>query len=431
MNKKIPNEFQIQLFGEPFSVSPVLSKMRARIFYKYENRNGAYITDEFADKLLKTIAYTPVKGIYTEDDFSDHGESRDLGRIYGVVPEQYNLTWEEHQDSDGVIRTYATVDVYIYSALYKEAQEIQNKALSMEIYAPSIKGKWKKKGSYEFFEYTEGCFLGLQVLGETVEPCFEGAGFFSLKEQFSEILQQYAKQKNAGGTKMDFNMIELPNAALGKTLYDLLNEEDKKFCIMDINEEDSKCFAYDFVNKNYVEIFYKKKEDGTCSIEQQVILRPTFYSDAENQIIAALKEANGGSFENFENNFVKKAEAEEKINGLNSKIAELESNCAIAVNDLATAKQELDSLKSYKLSIENAQKKELINKYSAILSQDVIEEFNQSIDKFSLIDLEKELAFSYMKNGAVFNKTPDNYTLIPKPEPQKSGIEAILDNFKN
>ena len=46
MNKKIPNEFQIQLFGEPFSVSPVLSKMRARIFYKYENRNGAYITDE-------------------------------------------------------------------------------------------------------------------------------------------------------------------------------------------------------------------------------------------------------------------------------------------------------------------------------------------------------------------------------------------------
>ena len=36
-----------------------------------------------------------------------------------------------------------------------------------------------------------------------------------------------------------------------------------------------------------------------------------------------------------------------------------------------------------------------------------------------------------MKNGAVFNKTPDNYTLIPKPEPQKSGIEAILDNFKN
>ena len=74
-----------------------------------------------------------------------------------------------------------------------------------------------------------------------------------------EELREYAKQKNAGGTKMDFNMIELPNAALGKTLYDLLNEEDKKFCIMDINEEDSKCFAYDFVNKNYVEVFYKKK----------------------------------------------------------------------------------------------------------------------------------------------------------------------------
>ena len=30
----------------------VLSKGRCRIFYKYENRNGSFITDDFADSLL-------------------------------------------------------------------------------------------------------------------------------------------------------------------------------------------------------------------------------------------------------------------------------------------------------------------------------------------------------------------------------------------
>ena len=45
----------------------VLSMGRCRIFYKYENRNASFITDEFADKLIKTLPYTPVKGIYDGD----------------------------------------------------------------------------------------------------------------------------------------------------------------------------------------------------------------------------------------------------------------------------------------------------------------------------------------------------------------------------
>nr|DAH17951.1 MAG TPA: hypothetical protein [Caudoviricetes sp.] len=50
-----------------------------RIFYKYANRNRTYIDDDFAEKLLNTLPYTPVSGIWDDDeeDFTDHGSSRE------------------------------------------------------------------------------------------------------------------------------------------------------------------------------------------------------------------------------------------------------------------------------------------------------------------------------------------------------------------
>jgi len=82
-------EFPVTVYGNLTKYSDTISKARCRIFYKGANRNGTYITDEFAAKLLSTISYSPVKGIFnsSEEDFTDHGVARDLGRIYGVVPE--------------------------------------------------------------------------------------------------------------------------------------------------------------------------------------------------------------------------------------------------------------------------------------------------------------------------------------------------------
>ena len=62
--KDILFEFPIALYGKVEKYNEVLSKTRCRIFYKKLNRNGTYITDEFAEKLIKTLPYTPVKVIY-------------------------------------------------------------------------------------------------------------------------------------------------------------------------------------------------------------------------------------------------------------------------------------------------------------------------------------------------------------------------------
>ena len=102
MDKKDLTKFSLSIYGDVTAFNEVLSKARCRIFYKYENRNGTYITDEFAEKLIKSLPYAPVKGIYDGDDYSDHGMERNEGRIYGIVPENPNVAWEEHLDEDGV-----------------------------------------------------------------------------------------------------------------------------------------------------------------------------------------------------------------------------------------------------------------------------------------------------------------------------------------
>jgi hypothetical protein len=58
----------------------------------------------------------------------------------------------------------------------------------MEIYTPSIKGDWKIISGKKYFVFSEGVFLGLQALGDSVEPCFEGAAFFSLYEDLKKMV---------------------------------------------------------------------------------------------------------------------------------------------------------------------------------------------------------------------------------------------------
>ena len=51
----------------------------------------------------------------------------------------------------------------------------------MELYAPSLQYHEAIIRGRRFVVFDEGCFLGLQVLGDNVEPCFEGASFYTLQ----------------------------------------------------------------------------------------------------------------------------------------------------------------------------------------------------------------------------------------------------------
>jgi hypothetical protein len=456
MENKI-KEFPVVIYGNVESFTDVLSKGRCRIFYKGENRNGTYISEEFATKLISTLPYTPVKGIYDSlnEDYTDHGEERNLGRIYGIVPENPNFTWENHLDEDGVEREYACVDVLLFTALYEEAGEIIGKAQSMELYSPSIKGDWKIINGKRLFEFTDGCFLGLQILGEDVEPCFEGASFFTLYNSLKDMvgkIESYAmtfqKKEEGGQTEMPTINFKLSDGQKHEALWMLLNpnyNEDSNwevtYSICDIYDEYA--IAYNYETGSYERVYYTK-DDSSDSLEINAKKKCYIVDVTEEEKVAldTLQKLNGGTYEKADETFEKIQTLEEEKENFDTKIGELNTTISTlttekenvagelstATEKISTLEGELETLKEYKLNIENQEKEAVISKYSEQLSEEVLNQYKEKISEYTVLNLEKDLAYELVNsNPTVFTKNPQ---FIPKDNEPQGGIEGILSKYK-
>lgn len=447
MNKNI--EFPVTVYGEVQRYNDVLSKARCRIFYKYGNRNGTYITDEFAEKLLSTVSYVPLKGIYKEedDDFSDHGEERDEGRIYGIVPENPNISWEMHLDEDGVAREYACVDVLIFSALYEEANEIVGKAQSMELFGPSLHYHRAVIKGQQYIVFDDGCFLGLQVLGDAVEPCFEGAAFYELRNSIENIISQIQEY---GGHKMPEVIFKLSDDEKWRALWSLLNADyyseehgwDYRYNILSVYDEYALCFDYE--TNSYLRAYYiKNDEEDSVVIDRMEAVFIMDVTAEEKNTVDTLRKLNGDTFElvsdtltNAEENLEKNSqfstqidELNETISTLNTEKDEINSNYEALQSKLDEVNSELETLREYKLQIETEEKNSILDEYTTLLSDEIIESYRARIDEFTAVDLDKELAYELKKNN-----NPSIYSnqggFEPKDNP-RTGIEAILDRYEN
>ena len=233
-NKITPTNFIATVYGEltPLNNS-ALSKARLKIFYKGLNRNGSYINDDVAEKLIKTLPGTPVVGYFDsdKDDFLGH-EEKEKSRCYGFVPETMNFAWEMSLDPDGVYRTYACTDIILWTGRYPIASKIVGRSHSMELNPDTVEGNWVETETDYYFEFTQAEFIGLCVLGKEYEPCFEGSSFYelrknnindnaNLKNDLKELFSLYKEMNNAeenptGGQEMEDKEKELTSEELEK-----------------------------------------------------------------------------------------------------------------------------------------------------------------------------------------------------------------------
>lgn len=455
-------EFPISVYGQIEKYNDILSKARCRIFYKYENRNGTYISDEFAEKLLSSISYTPVKGIYNGEDFTDHGQERTEGRIYGIVPAEPNIAWEKHMDDDGVEREYACADVLIFTALYPEANQIVGSAQSMELYEPSLKYHFAIVKGQRYVVFDEGCFLGLQALGETVEPCFEGASFYTLQQTIEDAIQKIKEYSVKGGHSTMRVNFKISDNQKFDALWTLLNadyytEENNweiRYVISAVY--DQYALAFDYEQNNYVRVYYKK-DDEKDSIE--ITDTQTVYfmdvTESEKETVETLRKLNGDTYELVSENLTNADENAEKVTDLEGKVTEFEakivelnesiatlnteaSNAAAQIEEVTgnyTAAQEkiaeltdeVADLTNYKHNIELQQKQAVISEYAGKLSEELIQGYAEKIDEYSVVDLDKELAYELKKSGTFFEK--EKVPFVPK-DVEVEGIEKILSRYK-
>ena len=474
-------EFPVAIYGNFQKFSDTISRARVRIFYKGLNRNRSYITEEFAEKLIQTLSYVPVKGIFEEVDYTDHGDKRSEGRIYGVVPADHNFAWEKHVDEDGVEREYACCDVLLYTAIYPEAELITGKGQSMEIYGPSIKGQWIYMEGKKVFRFEEGCFLGLQVLGDDTEPCFEGAAFFSMYQQVEDIYEKLKQCKQnfekGGKESMDGINFKLSDGQKYDAIWNLLNaeyyNEENNWSVRYVvtNVYDDYALAYDLVEDRCYRQYYTKN-DATDTVElgKKEVCYIVDVNEAEkealdkmnavgegsytkaqesyeklvqdnetltttNTTLTTEKETLSGEFATLQNTYEevnnKVVELENTISELNTKIEEYTSQMESDKNSIEALTSENESLKEFKKTTETAEKRAIVDSYSDNLDAEIIAEYtNEKLENMSKEDLEKELCFKLVKsNPTAFSKNAAPQYL-PKDDGPKSGLEEILSKYK-
>lgn len=446
-NSKIPVLFPITVF-EKLDESGIITKARSRIFYKYANRNGSYISDDFADKLLKSLPGSPIKGIYNEmvDDYTDHGKENTQGRAYGFVPEtNHNIAYEDHEDEDGVMRTYACADVFLWTSLYKEAADIVGAPQSMELYEPSIKGEWKLIDGKKMFEFTEGSFLGLQALGKDVEPCFEGAAFFSLMSSFSpelfKVLSeayvnfQMKSQDNNGGKKNMFTFKLSDNQKANK-IFQALNKTEYRYWVHDTFDDFA--IVFDYQTESFGKVNFTKDEiTEEVTIVGDIVAVFAEYVTADEKTslntIRAIKGTYTASLEEFDTmkkdfglQVTKIEELDGTISTLNTEKVNAETSFANANVKIGELETTISALSTYRDGVEKAAKDAVLAQYSEQLDKATLESFTEEkVAKFTVVELEKELAFAMVKaNPTVFSKAPQ-YT--PKHNEAPSGLEAVLE----
>ena len=451
-------EFSVSTYGKLEKVSDTLSKVRVRIFYKYGNRNGTYITDQFAEKLLSTLPYAPLKGIYDfeEEDYTDHGTKRTQGRIYGVIPENPNIAWEIHLDEDGVEREYACADALIFTGLYEEASEIIGKGQSMEIYSETFKGKYQYINGKKYFVFEDGCFLGLQILGDEVAPCFEGASFYSLSDELEQIfkeVKEYSlrqKENTEGEQEMEKSLVfKLSDNEKYNALMNLLNpSEDLEIIVCDVYEEYAVC--WDCKNAGYLRAFYTKNdEEDSVAIDRTESCFIVDVNEAEKAALKNLNKLNNDTFEKVDENYStileEKADFEEKNSQNETKIGELEETLStlqtenegfvaqIAENEqlINELREENKQLNDFKLEIELKEKEAVLETYSQNLSTEILERYSNALSNYTVESLKKELAYEFVTtNPTVFSKQSSAEQIIPKIE-SKSALETLLDRHSN
>jgi hypothetical protein len=333
----------------------------------------------------------------------------------------------------------------------------------MEIYEPSIKGSWKVINGRRMFEYTDGCFLGLQVLGDDVEPCFEGAAFFSLYTSLKEILDEIKEyslkipENNIGGqSKMPEINFKLSDNQKHDALWALLNNEYNEegnwsinYAICDIYDEYA--LVYNYSEASYERVYYvKNDESDSVEISEQKKVFVIDVTEEEMNALNTVRMLNGGTYENANVTFEKVGELEEANSNFEQKIEELNSNISTLETEkeqftaqleeantqlaevnaqVASLTEEVEGLNSYKTNIENNEKQAVIDSYAELLNEEVLAEYEAKIAEYTVTDLDKELAYELKKNNmSVFTKEPSAQR-IPKDQ-ERTGIEAILSKYK-
>ncbi|MCK9482521.1 MAG: hypothetical protein M0R38_12335 [Bacteroidia bacterium] len=405
---EIPTTFSIDFVGELEKVNELISKVAAKVYYKGGNRNGTWITDDFAEKLNKTIFNVPIVASYNPEteDFEDH-EDNGHKKAYGFVPAHSELKWIE--DESG--KNYLTTDVYLWVGYWPEAAKIINKSQSMELDKNTISGDWKVIGGDYYFVYQTGSFKGLCALGDTVLPCFENSAFFNLDEDSRLFFEgvDIVDEKNLGGKIMEENLNAEVVVVDEATIATVTNTEE-----VIVTEENT--IQEEVVEEIAVEEFVADEEEinTVSSLVADTVSVVEEHSEVINNEDGSTTIINevATNLISIETYYALQQENEE----LKQKVADLESEVA--------------NLTVYKDAAIDREKMEVVDSFKKRLSEEEISPFVESLANYSTEELRTKLSVvlaNKVLGETVETISPEKTNFVSVPgKIKEEGIVSIL-----
>lgn len=346
MHNSIPLlEFPCEFINvQPFN--PLISKCQIKVCYVGEspNRNGSVITKEVATKMANSLPGSPIVGFFNENtgDFEEHNRIIDISngkfeikattKPYGFV-DLHAKCWFQKFSDDGIEHEYLCTEGWLWTGQFPEAKRVIEKGnnQSMELDDNTIDATWSRdvNGKPKFFIINEAIISKLCILGEDVEPCFEGAQITSVQFSFDEgfktqlfaMMKELTELLDKGGTQVFTRYSVTVGDALWSALYSYVEtsypgEESGSsiYSIDGVYEENGSKFAVlqaKSDSKYYRLNFSFSEQDGFSAENELVEL--TDYSVADEPQFAA------SDVEQFEANYKAKKEEEEGKEGQNNK----------------------------------------------------------------------------------------------------------------
>ena len=390
---------------QPLDINPLMSKCEIKVLYVGANRNRSFITEEVAAEMGKTLRGAPIVGYYrkNKEDFTDHGEKviiDDEGVKfecqtipYGFVSPDAKVWFQDFEDNDGmgntVTRKYLMTTGYLWTGQFPESSlpVEQGRPQSMELYEDSVKGSWQTnydKGM-DFFIINDAIIQKICILGDDVEPCFEGASVtapdvstkFTLDDKFRHTLysmmQELKSALNGGGQQME----NLENTV---TVEEPVVDFTQENAATEVDENKDTSVPADFVKKDEEEKEEKKPAEEEKSSDE---------GDKEKDSKDSSDDKEDDDDEDDKKKKDQKYELlESKYEALQAAYQTLQAQCADLID--------------FKKSIDNQRKDELIAEFY-MLSDDDKADVIRNKQKYSLDEIKAKLAIICFDRKVSFN----------------------------
>lgn len=418
---------------QPLDINPLMSSCDIKVLYIGQNRNHSYITKEVATNMAKTLRGAPIVGYYKEEkgDFADHGEKiiiddegikfQCMTVPYGFVSPDAKVWFQTFNDIDDfgneVKREYLVTTGYLWTGQYEECKKaLDGRPHSMELDNDSLDGKWSTDNStgMDFFIVNDATFSKLCILGDDVEPCFEGSSITSPATTFSKVDNNFKHTL--------FSMMEDLKFALKGGNEQVIQEDTMVEQTIEDNTENLDSSNESIVNKN------------DSSIEE-----PTAEPVESPETEFENKDEKDKDEQNKDDN--KDSDSEYACNGKDDEDKKKYSLLEAEYNELKTKfdllQAKCEELEKVTTSYEREKKEKLINEFYMLDDEDK-KDVKDNIDKYSLDDIESKLSVICVRKRVSFaneveeEQPATTFSLegLDAEDDTPEWIKAVLD-YKN